>query len=737
MSEGGVPPPRALTDGGRQRFEVELRPGETTIVSWKKLVKDANRAAKEANKSAMAKSPPPEAPPVANPDSDSHVAPGEPPEDDTKDAPPASRFSAVIEKIERLYKGKNSSDEEDLNDVPDDDEYDTEDSFIDDAELDEYFQVDNSAIKHDGYFVNRGKLERINEQIASSPPQQQKKRKRKDLAEGPGESIEGDARNKHLKVRKKSAGRSLTLPETDCTNRTLVMALPSVNFQDMMVQKQSNSSEVIVKKKSSSVKKALRQSPSRVTNGEAIAEKKGDVLEGVLPAKNCGRKSKDGNEFSGTSNQMLHKKSVGTGENVGQSSQQGDKLKIGEQSGNIVSEARNSMKAMKVPQVQRKEGSSSKSKTTMLEKSIRDLEKMVAESRPPSTEASDADNLNQSSKRRMPPEMKSKLAKIARQAHAAHGIISKELLNRLMSIVGHMIQLRTLKRNLKNLGDVGSSAKKEINARIEQAKKDIDDMVKVRVPLMKSKAIEQPGGTSDDFQEIATADKKVLNRKFCMDDAVEDKICDLYDLYVQGMEADPGPQADKLYTEIADLWPKGCMDNHGIKHAICRAKDRKKAIHGLYKDQEKMKKKKFMSDKEETRQVETNSVTLSQHVTEKFVTGQGTNLVDKSVSGVTATDAATKAPTVVVDGGNKDRPKQEKLKGNSNNSNDMKITELLTKKKSKRKAESALGETLSRSDKLNSKSNDERNKAIKQTSGSSPRTNLQSVAAAFSSDNIQ
>lgn len=35
-----------------------------------------------------------------------------------------------------LYsQGKNSSDEEDLNDVPDDDEYDTDDSFIDDAEL--------------------------------------------------------------------------------------------------------------------------------------------------------------------------------------------------------------------------------------------------------------------------------------------------------------------------------------------------------------------------------------------------------------------------------------------------------------------------------------------------------------------------------------------------------------------------------------------------------------------------
>lgn len=26
---------------------------------------------------------------------------------------------------------------------------------------DEYFQVDNSEIKHDGFFVNRGKLERM------------------------------------------------------------------------------------------------------------------------------------------------------------------------------------------------------------------------------------------------------------------------------------------------------------------------------------------------------------------------------------------------------------------------------------------------------------------------------------------------------------------------------------------------------------------------------------------------
>lgn len=34
-----------------------------------------------------------------------------------------------------MSQGKDSSDDEDLNDIPDDDQYDTEDSFIDDAEL--------------------------------------------------------------------------------------------------------------------------------------------------------------------------------------------------------------------------------------------------------------------------------------------------------------------------------------------------------------------------------------------------------------------------------------------------------------------------------------------------------------------------------------------------------------------------------------------------------------------------
>lgn len=35
---------------GRLRFYIELKPGETTIVSWKKLIKEANNNNKNSNK---------------------------------------------------------------------------------------------------------------------------------------------------------------------------------------------------------------------------------------------------------------------------------------------------------------------------------------------------------------------------------------------------------------------------------------------------------------------------------------------------------------------------------------------------------------------------------------------------------------------------------------------------------------------------------------------------------------
>lgn len=43
---------------------------------------------------------------------------------------------------------------------------------------------------------------------------------------------------------------------------------------------------------------------------------------------------------------------------------------------------------------------------------------------------------------------------------------------------------------------------------------------------------QQKAGASGDFQEFGPDGKAITKRKFSMDTALEDKICDLYDLFV-------------------------------------------------------------------------------------------------------------------------------------------------------------------------------------------------------------
>ncbi|KAL0432234.1 UNVERIFIED_CONTAM: Ubinuclein-1 [Sesamum latifolium] len=176
LGPGSKPTSSFEAAGGRLRFTVELRPGETTIVSWKKLLREANSSKSnrpgpsnsgqsfEAQRQPVAQ--PPAPPPPLAPSSSKQPTEAEP--KDSQAQAGSNRLSTVIERIERMYAGNGSSDEEDvvLDNIPDDDEYDTEDSFIDDTELvDDYFQVDNLAVKHDGFFVNRGKLEPMGEEM--------------------------------------------------------------------------------------------------------------------------------------------------------------------------------------------------------------------------------------------------------------------------------------------------------------------------------------------------------------------------------------------------------------------------------------------------------------------------------------------------------------------------------------------------------------------------------------------
>lgn len=60
--------PKVLTAGDRKLLKVELRPGDTTYVSWKKLMRDVSKV----NGSSASV---PDPPPNANPNLESRIAP--------------------------------------------------------------------------------------------------------------------------------------------------------------------------------------------------------------------------------------------------------------------------------------------------------------------------------------------------------------------------------------------------------------------------------------------------------------------------------------------------------------------------------------------------------------------------------------------------------------------------------------------------------------------------------------
>ncbi|KAJ0231670.1 Hpc2-related domain-containing protein [Hirschfeldia incana] len=546
--DGSTPPgksstisPKILTAGDRKLLKVELRKGETTYVSWKKLMKEGSNGINPSDS----------APPNANPNLESRIAPfGPPAEGATADQPHSNRFNAVIEKIERLYMGRDSSDGEELDGAPDDDEYDTEDSFIDDVDLDEYFEVDDTAVKHDGFFVNKGKLEKIEPSTTTTSKQKPKKRQRKESAKPCGDVV--DASRKQAKIAKTAGGKdqaAASVPSPKKKSNDSKTVHDSVS----LLNPQSGNDPLVLEN--------VKHSSDKVNH--QAAESSGALLK-------C-------------SNKSAHQQS---NSQPGKSRPNGlAKPTVARQNGNNGTH--------NLENATNKSGSNVKPKTaSTLEKAFKELEKVVAESRPPAaTETQDADTAAQAVKRRLPSDVKLKLAKIARLA-ASQGSVSVELINRLMSIVGHLIQVRSLKRNLKIMIDSEDTANREKDARFQRIKDEVIEMLKTQVPLMESQATNQEAGTSDDFQNV---EKQPTKKKSVMDAALEEKLCDLYDIFVDGLDEDAGPQIRKLYANLAELWPRKLMDNHGIKRAICRAKERRRASNGdLGKDmdQGKMTKRK-------------------------------------------------------------------------------------------------------------------------------------------------
>ncbi|KAK7275608.1 hypothetical protein RIF29_16727 [Crotalaria pallida] len=737
--ESSRPPSSFVKRGDRQMFAVELRPGETTIVSWKKLVKDANKVNNSSNNNNNngSVSASEQLNPIPNPAIESRIALGHPTENEEKDVPQPNRFSAVIEKIERLYMGNDSSEEDDPLDVPDD-QYDTEDSFIDDAELDEYFEVDNSAIKHDGFFVNRGKLERIHEPPVL-PNQQPKKRRRKDKSKDPGENNDGHGSNKPVKLGKTAARKTASLPVKGKFGSSQNLVVSGENYEDLKLHNQLDVSGIISKKKTSDARPildpsvSLKESKDNVSSSVAEAKDADKQKIAVPESKNSSDKYKDASGLLDASHQKYHDKSAcahskphpgrpsnnidGSG-NTGRSK---DKSGIREIPDLNLSEVKFAMQAYKSENMHKKDGSGVRPKTSMLEKAIRELEKMVAESRPPTVENQEADSTSQVVKRRLPREIKLKLAKVARLAQGSQGKVSKELLNRLMSILGHLMQLRTLKRNLKIMINMGLSAKQEKDVRFQQIKKEVIEIIKMQAPSFESKHQQQAEATGD-FQEFGPDGKAITKMKFSMDTKLEEKICDLYDLFVDGLDENSGPQIRKLYAELAGLWPNGCMDNHGIKRAICREKDRRRTLNSKHEDQEKVKRKKLLAPlQEENVQFDASSITLQQNMRERLGSESRSHAFASANKAVSTSVTAVRASSPM------NVPKLEKAKGSSSSSMDnAKVADgVLVKKKVKRKAESESEGTHIRSEKSASLQGEERARSLNQSAGVPFKSNLQ------------
>jgi len=224
-----------------------------------------------------------------------------------------------------------------------------------------------------------------------------------------------------------------------------------------------------------------------------------------------------------------------------------------------------------------------------------------------------------------------------------------------------------------------------------------------------------------------------------MDAALEDKICDLYDLFVDGLDEDAEPQIRKLYTELAELWPIGFMDNRGIKRAICKAKERRRALYNRHKEQEKIKRKKMLAPRiEETVRVEGNTISQPQSVRERSSSETGSHGFTSANRPVSNTSAAVRMHSPSTNGPlNLDRIKQEKSKGTSSNSlDDARVSDGgMPKKKVKRKPEVELDETHFRQEKLSSQQGEERYKSIKQAAGLPHKSNLQSTAPSVEQSN--
>ncbi|CAI9786611.1 unnamed protein product [Fraxinus pennsylvanica] len=122
--------------------------------------------------------------------------------------------------------------------------------------------------------------------------------------------------------------------------------------------------------------------------------------------------------------------------------------------------------------------------------------------------------------------------------------------------------------------------------------------------------------------------------------------------------------------QLAALWPSGIMDTHFIKRAICRAKERRKAISSSQQKEQEKKKKKLLAPKaDEPVQGKASNISQPSHVQETLVPNSrdySSSLINKLVHSAAVANSPVRVPTTFANGLNSDMPKLEKTKGQPN-----------------------------------------------------------------------
>ncbi|KAM7277261.1 hypothetical protein ACFE04_019127 [Oxalis oulophora] len=531
--------------GSRQRFNIELRPGETTIVSWKRLVKDAAAAdVTNANSNAIAIA---IAIANANPNNSTSSSSSQPPP-----PPPLNTSSSA----------PNSH----------------QDHHFQDANL-------TTTSRHNGSIIDNGSVENI--ELISSPDHKLKKRRKS--TPKVIDNTQDNLSNKHVKLDLN------TEDNTDVKLELPIHSQPSIAFSE------KERAHIGVKLEYSSCFEGIPNMDASAFSNSNDSENQGtgNITCGIETGNDVNLATEldcDTHKNYEDESGHLEPQSQRLMEEIG-GLEIYSNASMREKSGstelpdlNIPVEP-TPLQPMKSVSMTSKDPSGLRPKCTMLEKAFRELELVVAELRPSNMDLNNFDNSSTAMKKRLPAEVKLKLAKVARLAQSSQGTISEEIIKHLMSILGHLVQLRTLKRNLRDMVLQGLSAKREKADKFQQIKKEVIEMIKLQGFMQ--------GCASSIFTEsMGTEQKPPFMEKIVMDNAMEDKICDLYDLYVQGMDEDKGPQIRKLYIELVELWPNGVMNKHQVKDAIRRAKERRRAFYDHQKASENVRKKKLAPRKD-------------------------------------------------------------------------------------------------------------------------------------------